>query len=108
VNSISQIEGLKALKNNKKFLSQIDLLKSERTLLTKALSAIPSVTNVYPSEANFLLIEFDQSDKIFSTLKSKGIIVRDRTKEVKNCLRITVGTPEQNRILINAIKEIKK
>lgn len=108
VNSISQIEGLKALKYTKKSLSQIDLLKSERTLLTKALSAIPSVIKVYPSEANFLLIEFDQSEKIFTTLKSKGIIVRDRTKEVKNCLRITVGTPEQNRILINAIKEIKK
>ena len=80
--------------------------ESERTLLTEALSTIPSVIKVYPSEANFLLIEFDQSDKIFVSLKSKGIIVRNRTKEVKNCLRITVGTPEQNRILINAIKEI--
>ena len=106
VNSISQIEGLKALKNTKKFLSQIDVLKSERNLLTKALSAIPSVIKVYPSEANFLLIEFDQSDKIFVSLKSKGIIVRNRTRDVKNCLRITVGTPQQNRILIKAIKEI--
>jgi len=106
VNSISQIEGLKALKNNKLFLEQINLLKLERDLLVEALSTIPSVRKIYPSEANFLLVEFDQSDKIFTVLRSQGIIIRNRTRDVKNCLRITVGTPQQNRILIKAIKEI--
>jgi histidinol-phosphate aminotransferase len=52
------------------------------------------------------LVEFKDSDKIFTTLRSKGIIIRNRTAEIKNCLRITVGSPEQNKILINAIKEI--
>ncbi len=106
INSLSQIEGLKALKNTEIFLEQINLLKLERDLLVEALSTIPSVRKIYPSEANFLLVEFDQSDKIFTVLRSKGIIIRNRTRDVKNCLRITVGTPQQNRILIKAIKEI--
>ena len=106
INSLSQIEGLKALKNNEVFLEQINLLKLERDLLVEALSTIPSVRKIYPSEANFLLVEFDQSDKIFTLLRSQGIIIRNRTRDVKNCLRITVGTPQQNRILIKAIKEI--
>lgn len=106
INSLSQIEGLKALKNNKLFLEQINLLKLQRDLLVEALSTIPSVRKIYPSEANFLLVEFDQSDKIFTVLKSQGIIIRNRTRDVKNCLRITVGTPQQNIKLIKAIKEI--
>jgi len=106
INSLSQIEGLKALKNNEVFLEQINLLKLERDLLVEALSTIPSVRKIYPSEANFILVEFDQSDKIFTLLRSQGIIIRNRTRDVKNCLRITVGTPQQNRILIKAIKEI--
>jgi len=106
INSLSQIEGLKALKNNEVFLEQINLLKLERDLLVEALSTIPSVRKIYPSEANFILVEFDQSDKILTLLRSQGIIIRNRTRDVKNCLRITVGTPQQNRILIKAIKEI--
>ena len=106
INSLSQIEGLKALKNNEVFLEQINLLKLERDLLVEALSTIPSVRKIYPSEANFILVEFDQSDKIFTLLRSQGIIIRNRTRDVKNCLRITVGTPQENRILIKAIKEI--
>ena len=69
INSLSQIEGLKALKNTEIFLEQINLLKLERDLLVEALSTIPSVRKIYPSEANFLLVEFDQSDKIFTVLR---------------------------------------
>jgi len=61
---------------------------------------------VYPSEANFLLVEFKDSDRVFTRLRSKGIIIRNRTAQIKNCLRITVGSPEQNEVLISAIKEI--
>ena len=106
VNSLSQIEGLKTLKNRKKILEQIELLNSEKAVLIELLTQISSVTKVYPSEANFLLVEFKDSDKVFTTLRSKGIIIRNRTVQIKNCLRITVGSPEQNKVLINAIKEI--
>lgn len=106
VNSLSQRDGLKVLKNRVKVNEQIDQLKLERTLLIDSLSLIPSVKKIYPSEANFLLVEFEDSNKIFTTLRSKGIIIRNRTSQIDNCLRITVGSPEQNNILINAIKEI--
>lgn len=106
VNTLSQIEGLKILQNRKKVLEQIDLLNSEKTVLVELLKQIPSVKKVYPSEANFLLVEFKDSDKIFTILRLKGIIIRNRTAQIKNCLRITIGSPEQNKVLINAIKEI--
>jgi histidinol-phosphate aminotransferase len=106
VNSLSQTEGLKTLKNRKIVLDQIKLLKEQRVILSKSLASIPSVNKIYPSDANFLLVEFEDSNNVFNTLKSKGIIIRNRTSEVKNCLRITVGTPAQNNALINAIKEI--
>ena len=106
VNSLSQMEGLKTLQNRTKVLEQIELLNSEKAVLVELLKQIPSVKKVYPSEANFLLVEFKDSNKIFTTLRSKGIIIRNRTLQIKNCLRITVGSPEQNKVLINAIKEI--
>ncbi|MFB0925400.1 MAG: histidinol-phosphate transaminase, partial [Vicingaceae bacterium] len=106
VNTLSQIEGLKILQNRKKVLEQIELLNSEKTVLVELLKQIPSVKKVYPSEANFLLVEFKDSDKIFTILRLKGIIIRNRTAQIKNCLRITIGSPEQNKVLINAIKEI--
>ena len=106
VNSLSQTVGLKALKDRKTVVEQINQIKSEKAVLIPSLSSIPSVIKVYPSEANFLLVEFKDSDKVFTALRSKGIIIRNRTSEVKNCLRITVGRPDQNKVLINAIKEI--
>ncbi|PCI94955.1 MAG: histidinol-phosphate transaminase [Flavobacteriales bacterium] len=106
VNTLSQVGGLKVLKGITKVINQINKLKIERTTLIQSLSSISSVIKIYPSEANFLLVEFEDSDKIFTTLRLKGIIIRNRTSEIKNCLRITVGTPEQNKVLINAIKEI--
>jgi histidinol-phosphate aminotransferase len=106
VNSLSQTEGLKALKNRQHVLGQIDLLKDQRIVLSESLSSIPSVKKIYPSEANFLLVDFKDSDKVFKTLRTQGIIIRNRTSEIKNCLRITVGTAEQNEVLINAINAI--
>ena len=106
VNSLSQAEGLKELKNPENVIDKINQIKSERTVLIESLSKIKSVQKIYPSEANFLLVEFKDSDKIFTTLRLRGIIIRNRTSEIKNCLRITVGSRKQNKILINAIKEI--
>ena len=66
------------------------------------------VQKVYSSAANFLLVKFVESKKVFEGLRSKGIIVRDRSKEVglENCIRITLGTGEENQILISALQEM--
>jgi histidinol-phosphate aminotransferase len=103
---LSQKKGLKVLQNRSKVLDQINQLKNERAVLKETLSKITSLKKIYPSEANFLLVEFEDSNKIFTSLISKGVIIRNRTSEVKNCLRITVGTPDQNKVLIKTIKEI--
>ena len=64
-----------------------------------------SVRKVYPSDANFLLVEFDDAKQVYNELLAKGIILRDRSGAVSNCLRITVGTPEENGKLLAALNK---
>ena len=88
---------------------QIECVLEERTKLEVALSELPFVEQVFPSEANFLLIRVDNAKSRYDELFRRGIVVRDRSKEhgCLNCLRITVGTEEENRKLIQALNEMK-
>jgi histidinol-phosphate aminotransferase len=73
--------------------------------LAKALTALTGVT-VFPSQANFFLIRVPDADRVFDALKRQGVLVRNlNSPALKNCLRVTVGTPEENRILLNALRE---
>jgi histidinol-phosphate aminotransferase len=67
------------------------------------------VQKVYPSDANFVLAKMEQATRIYDYLKEKGIIVRNRSNVVlcEDCLRITVGTPEQDKQLLKTLKEYK-
>ncbi|HIZ85964.1 MAG TPA: histidinol-phosphate transaminase [Candidatus Coprenecus stercoravium] len=80
-------------------------IKSERSRLAAALSGMDSVVKVYPSDANFLLVRFRDKTDIFDRLLQNGIIVRDRSSACgcDGCLRITVGTPEENDRVIAVI-----
>ncbi|MDV6170352.1 histidinol-phosphate transaminase [Flavobacterium sp. DG1-102-2] len=80
---------------------------SEREKLTAALANLPMVKKVYPSQANFLLIQVTDADKIYNALAAKNIIIRNRNKVVNNCLRISVGTPQENQELVAALKTIE-
>jgi histidinol-phosphate aminotransferase len=106
VNSLSQAEGVATLQNKAQIEFQIQELKAQRTVLVTALESLSIVVKIYPSEANFLLVEFADAHAVFTKLKRQGIIIRNRTTQIKNCLRITVGTPDQNQLLITALKEI--
>ena len=77
----------------------------QRELLSAALKKLPFVVKVYPSEANFILIKTTDANGIYNKLLEQKIVIRNRTKEqlCENCLRITVGTPEENQLLINAL-----
>jgi histidinol-phosphate aminotransferase len=68
------------------------------------------VKKIFPSDANFLLVSCTDARLLYRQLAQRGIIVRDRTSEPKleNCLRISVGTPEQNDLLLNALKELEQ
>ncbi len=79
----------------------------EKDKLINNLKQLQLVNKVYPSDANFVLVEVQDADKVYKKLISQNIIVRNRSNEIRNCLRITVGAPEENTILINALKNIK-
>ncbi len=91
-------------------MEQVKVLKEERKKLADALVDFPFVKRVYPSDANFLLVKVSDANDLYDYLIAKKIIVRNRDKVAlcKGCLRITVGTPEENRHLIETLKDYEK
>lgn len=104
VNSLTQEKALEVLSRPDEIKKHIEILIEERRRMEEEIKSIEMVKRVYPSDANFLLVEFDDSKDTYQHLLEKGIIVRDRSSQVKNTLRITVGTPEENRKLISGLK----
>ncbi|OOF50956.1 histidinol-phosphate transaminase [Rodentibacter genomosp. 1] len=84
-------------------------LLTNRADLQKKLENLPLVEVVYPSEANYLLVKFKDGQKVFRSLWEQGIILRDQHKalNLKDCVRITVGTKEENDKVLEAIETIK-
>ncbi len=104
ISVVNQRAALDALQSVEDLTRKIALILSERQRLIMQLSDIPLIKTIFPSDANFLLVQFADGDKVYNSLIEKGIIVRNRNKDVRNCLRITVGTSEENEMLINALK----
>ena len=88
---------------------QLSEILKERTRLQKELEALPLIKTVYPTDANFILVKVDDANGVYKQLAAEGIIVRNRNKVTlcANCLRITVGTPEEDNILLNALKKMQ-
>ncbi len=107
VNTLSQKEALLALKNASETQLQIESIIEEREKLILQLSQLNNVVQIFPSEANFLLVEFKNAENVFKILIEKGIIVRNRTKQVNGCIRITIGTAQENALLLNTLKDIQ-
>lgn len=84
-----------------------ELIES-RNFLTTELSKIPVIDKIYHSETNFLLVKFKNHQKVFNKLIINSLIVRDRSKALNcnGCLRITIGTPEENKKLIKTLKAL--
>ena len=112
VDGLSQALALKALKKQKRMEATVQKILAEREKLTEKFWKLGLI--VYPSEANFLLVKFStklSATKIYNQLvKQFGIVVRDFSKKplLKNCLRVTVGTPSENSKLLAALKNILK
>ncbi len=107
VSTLNQRAAIEALSNELGFEDQLKTILQERSRLTSELSGLSIVQNIYPSEANFLLVAFDNVNNVYNELVDRKIIVRNRNSVVKNCIRITVGTPEENTLLINTLKQLK-
>lgn len=104
VNTLTQQQAIEALNRPNEIKKQVSILIQERDKLITRLMEIGIVRKIYPSDANFLLVEFEDAKKTYDDLLAKGIVVRDRSSLIVNCLRITVGTPEENLKLLAALE----
>ncbi|HET7362751.1 MAG TPA: histidinol-phosphate transaminase [Burkholderiales bacterium] len=104
VNALTEAAALFVLERLEALEAQAAEIRSERERLGAALRAIDGVT-VFPSRANFFLVRVRDAVRTYEGLKRQGVLVRNLHPALANCLRITVGTPDENRILLNALKE---
>jgi len=108
INSLTQERAISALADWDTTQRQITQLVAERKGLFAQLEKISFVEKVYPSDANFLLVRVDDANKRYAQLIENDIVVRNRSKQVgcENCLRFSVGTPQENQILIETLNRL--
>ncbi|MGZ3866823.1 MAG: histidinol-phosphate transaminase [Bacteroidia bacterium] len=106
INVASQQIAEEALDNIEQINSWIKTIVSQRGVVAKELEKFSFVKKVYPSDANFILVKVKEPQKIYNYLTEQQIIIRDRSKVAlcEGCLRITIGTEEENTKLLNALK----
>jgi histidinol-phosphate aminotransferase len=99
---------LRAFGSSAKVEETIAEIVSEREKLIEKLSEISRVEKIYPTDANFVLVKTAEAEKIYRFLLDEKIVVRDRSRVelCAGCLRITVGTPEENESLLRALKKL--
>jgi histidinol-phosphate aminotransferase len=109
INDASQQLALKALQNIDQVNYWIKETLVQRDKLVLELKDYEFVIDIYPSDANFILVKTTDAKSIYTYLVQQGIIVRDRSKVTlcEGCLRITVGTPAENNILLKALENYK-
>ncbi len=107
INQATQELVLKALEEVGQVNDMIKLLVDMREALAEVFSSMPTVETVYPSDANFILVKIANARKVYEFLLTKGIVLRDRSNVqlCDNCLRITVGTEQENTQLVDAMQE---
>jgi histidinol-phosphate aminotransferase len=109
INEASQELALKALQNVDQVNGWIKETLAQRDKLVLSLKNFAFVLDIYPSDANFILVKTTGPRAVYDFLVARGIIVRDRSKVelCEGCLRITVGTPAENDVLIQTLQEFK-
>ena len=110
ISLLTQRYAIDLLKRHSEVTAWVKQLTANRQWLIEALGSLRCVKYIYPTDANFVLVRVSDADAIYDYLRAGGIIVRNRNRVEKclGCLRITVGTAEENEILINALKEYGK
>ena len=108
VNALTQLKAISQLELQELTKKQVADILQERDLLITKLESVDFISKIYPSDANFVLVKVDDATKRYNQLIDKGIVIRNRTSQpgCENCLRFTIGTPEENRILIDTLKSI--
>ena len=107
VNVLTQEKALERLENYDLIVKQIKDIKSSKYILINELKKINYIKKVFQTDGNFILIKVDNATKRYNQILEKGIVLRNRTTQplCENCLRITIGTTEENTQLINRSEE---
>ena len=108
LNLLTQEAVSKQIANADQKQEWVKALLVERQKLIDALQALPLVEKIYPTDANFVLAKVNDANGIYKQLVEQGIIVRNRNSVTlcKNCLRITIGTPSENKQLLTALQKL--
>ena len=108
VNQLTQNKALERLNDLDGVKQEVSSILEQRSLLAKELSQVTFIKEVYPSDANFLLAQVDDANQRYSQLIKRGIVVRNRTNQLlcDNCLRFTIGTEEENKLLVKILNQL--
>ena len=108
VNQLTQTRALERLEAISDVENEVANILEQRNRLRKELASISFIKEIYPSDANFILAKVDDANLRYNQLIKKGIVVRNRTTQplCENCLRFTVGTADENDILIKTLNQL--
>jgi len=106
ISSINQQIAIETLSKVEEYAKNLNKILIEKEKLFQKLPSIKCIRKIYPSDANFILVEVEDVTNLYNKLIEKKIIVRNRNSIIKNCLRISIGTTQENQQLINALKAI--
>lgn len=109
VNQLTQDSALERLNDLEQVKKEVNSILEQRLVVADGLSKVSFVKEIYPSDANFLLVKVDNANERYSQLIKKGVVVRNRTTQplCKDCLRFTVGTSYENEQLTNTLKDLQ-
>jgi histidinol-phosphate aminotransferase len=103
----NQDVAMMVLNEQQLFNKRVNSIIKERDIMIHELENLSFVEKLYPTDANFILVQVTDALKVYTFLVDNKVIVRDRSNVINNCLRITIGTPEENKLLLQILKEIK-
>ncbi|WP_417785003.1 histidinol-phosphate transaminase [Tenacibaculum sp.] len=106
VSTLNQEVVLEKLDNIAQFEIEKNIILNEKEKLENELQEIEFIKKVYPSEANFILIQVTNANKLYDQLVDQKIITRNRNNLVRNCIRITIGSEKENKKLIEALQKL--
>jgi len=106
VSAINQRSALKKLGKINQVRAQVKRIRQEKTRVTAAFKKLSLIEKIFPSDSNFLLVKVKDAGLVYNKLTDMGIIIRNRNSVAPGCLRITIGTRNENNKLLKALKTI--
>ena len=106
ISKLNQEAAFQSLEDQQQFEENMNSILIQRTFLQNELTKISLIRKIYPTDANFMLVEVDDADKVYNELVEQKVITRNRNSVVKNCIRITVGSEAENEKLIEVLKNL--